>query len=313
MHKNRAFTLIELLVVIAIIAILAAILFPVFAQAKAAAKKISDLSSKKQISTSGAIYLGDNDDIFPLGYRFTPAGTSGSWRWNFSVSTPIGWMGPGFAQGMAPRMAQDASHWSNTVQPYVKSYDMYTGTGLPSTDVYGIGTNPTGRVQAPALVNVAYNGLLHSYSSTAVVQQAVVPMFWGGRGKQNTIGNSLTVPALNCPNDVSMGACLYSAGTPPNGLAAGSTGGFMFINGASFWAYSQGVNFAFCDTHAKFRKLGATLAPGQNDPNTDPNVWYDSSGNATGSTGTGTGSFYTSADGGNYPYIFRPDYQPGVN
>ena len=49
---RRAFTLIELLVVIAIIAILAAILFPVFAQAKAAAKKAVDLSNQKQIITA---------------------------------------------------------------------------------------------------------------------------------------------------------------------------------------------------------------------------------------------------------------------
>jgi prepilin-type N-terminal cleavage/methylation domain-containing protein len=49
--QRRAFTLIELLVVIAIIAILAAILFPVFAQAKAAAKKTQDLSNVKNIST----------------------------------------------------------------------------------------------------------------------------------------------------------------------------------------------------------------------------------------------------------------------
>ena len=55
MHKNRAFTLIELLVVIAIIAILAAILFPVFAQAKAAAKFTSALSNVKQFGTAANI------------------------------------------------------------------------------------------------------------------------------------------------------------------------------------------------------------------------------------------------------------------
>ncbi len=62
---KRAFTLIELLVVIAIIAILAAILFPVFAQAKAAAKKTADLSNLKQVGTSANIYTGDNDDVLP--------------------------------------------------------------------------------------------------------------------------------------------------------------------------------------------------------------------------------------------------------
>lgn len=64
--KRRAFTLIELLVVIAIIAILAAILFPVFAQAKSAAKKTSCLSNVKQMATAAQLYLGDFDDNYPL-------------------------------------------------------------------------------------------------------------------------------------------------------------------------------------------------------------------------------------------------------
>jgi prepilin-type N-terminal cleavage/methylation domain-containing protein/prepilin-type processing-associated H-X9-DG protein len=63
---RKAFTLIELLVVIAIIAILAAILFPVFAQAKLAAKKTADLSNAKQIGTASQLYLSDNDDYFPM-------------------------------------------------------------------------------------------------------------------------------------------------------------------------------------------------------------------------------------------------------
>lgn len=64
MKTSRAFTLIELLVVIAIIAILAAILFPVFAQAKAAAKKISAVSNGKQIGLGQTMYMGDYDDVF---------------------------------------------------------------------------------------------------------------------------------------------------------------------------------------------------------------------------------------------------------
>ncbi|CAN5649510.1 hypothetical protein BH11ARM2_BH11ARM2_11900 [soil metagenome] len=65
MQLRRAFTLIELLVVIAIIAILAAILFPVFAQAKLAAKKTSALSNTKQLSLGINMYIGDTDDMFP--------------------------------------------------------------------------------------------------------------------------------------------------------------------------------------------------------------------------------------------------------
>jgi len=62
---RRAFTLIELLVVIAIIAILAAILFPVFAQAKAAAKKTAAISNSKQTNLAFLQYMSESDDRFP--------------------------------------------------------------------------------------------------------------------------------------------------------------------------------------------------------------------------------------------------------
>jgi prepilin-type N-terminal cleavage/methylation domain-containing protein/prepilin-type processing-associated H-X9-DG protein len=79
-HKKRAFTLIELLVVIAIIAILAAILFPVFAQAKAAAKKTQDLSNLKQIGTGTMMYANDYDDAFMRGgYPADVANKNGFW------------------------------------------------------------------------------------------------------------------------------------------------------------------------------------------------------------------------------------------
>ena len=76
----KAFTLIELLVVIAIIAILAAILFPVFAQAKMAAKRTSCLSNGRQIGMSVKIYLNDFDDTMPIFYAYNsqpPAGQPG--------------------------------------------------------------------------------------------------------------------------------------------------------------------------------------------------------------------------------------------
>jgi len=74
MNKSKGFTLIELLVVIAIIAILAAILFPVFAQAKKAAQKSTCASQLNQIALGTLAYTNDNGDRFP------PTGwTTGGW------------------------------------------------------------------------------------------------------------------------------------------------------------------------------------------------------------------------------------------
>lgn len=98
MNRNKAFTLIELLVVIAIIAILAAILFPVFAQAKTAAKKTQSLSNVKQIGTAVQMYLGDYDDTFPM-------------------SEYGAWDG-------APHIA-----WYTAIYPYVKNGRLTTNAG----------------------------------------------------------------------------------------------------------------------------------------------------------------------------------------
>src|SRR5438093_13107743 len=89
MYKRRAFTLIELLVVIAIIAILAAILFPVFAQAREKARTATCSSNLKQIGIAVVMYAQDYDETYP------PA--------NY---------GP---------MASAGQHWYGLVDPYVKA------------------------------------------------------------------------------------------------------------------------------------------------------------------------------------------------
>ena len=86
-HRKAGFTLIELLVVIAIIAILAAILFPVFAQAREKARGISCLSNMKQLATSTSMYVQDYDETYP-------------------IACPNGWW---------------FDIWGNTLQPYIKN------------------------------------------------------------------------------------------------------------------------------------------------------------------------------------------------
>lgn len=70
LRRATGFTLVELLVVIAIIAALAALLFPVFARAKEAARKTTCLSDQKQLATGFVLYAGDSDDTLPWSYSY---------------------------------------------------------------------------------------------------------------------------------------------------------------------------------------------------------------------------------------------------
>ncbi len=84
--RRTGFTLIELLVVIAIIAILAAILFPVFAKAREKARQASCNSNLKQIGTAAQMYAQDYDERFPYAYHYHyPGGPDGLRFWPFQL------------------------------------------------------------------------------------------------------------------------------------------------------------------------------------------------------------------------------------
>lgn len=116
--KSSGFTLIELLVVIAIIAILAAILFPVFAQAREKARQISCLSNMRQMGVAAVMYAQDYDEVYP-----------GMWQWS-----------PGAIYAHAPYLyppgwTVDQAKQNCEICPYVKNTDIF---GCPSRkNLYG--------------------------------------------------------------------------------------------------------------------------------------------------------------------------------
>ncbi len=105
MHRSqkRAFTLIELLVVIAIIAILAAILFPVFAKAREAARKASCQSNLKQIGLGLRMYSQDYDEKYPANR------VSGFTSWT----------------GICSNGGGNFDNWKTLIQPYIKNYNLF--------------------------------------------------------------------------------------------------------------------------------------------------------------------------------------------
>jgi len=140
---RRAFTLIELLVVIAIIAILAAILFPVFAQARASARGISCVSNAKQSATAVLMYAQDYDETIPrlfnrgsVAYGFCPSGDCGP-EWGDPGTNPN---------------RQSGLFWA-VLQPYIKSAQMGYCPEVGKTNWQSA---------IPALTGSAYNPALEA-------------------------------------------------------------------------------------------------------------------------------------------------------
>lgn len=131
---KKAFTLIELLVVIAIIAILAAILFPVFAQAKLAAKKIAGLSQAKQIGISTQIYIADHDDVF-FPYRLNGAvgnGCTGAGCINPDYQKAIAAVGVAQADILFGSRSRDVIFFKQMLDPYIKNNEIFTASTNPN-------------------------------------------------------------------------------------------------------------------------------------------------------------------------------------
>lgn len=305
---RRGFTLIELLVVIAIIAILAAILFPVFAQAKEAAKKTVTMSNAKQLGTAMMIYNNDTDDTFPIGCGIRPK--TGEYLIDRFIPFPAGWFDDGGGWNGPVGVAESSVHWANSIYPYMKSGQLTEVAGAQVAQAAASDfTVP--RLKQPYSLGLTFNGDLNSYSATAVNAPSQAVMLWTGFGKLNYTGRCLTSPMLQCDSGTG-GSCVFSPDAYPQAGATQNGYGDVW-----FWGtedFSSPASFAppvgafqgkdiivRTDTSAKLISV-----PGPNTRQPDPNQIFTHTlpgGNPDdmkGCTKVKNGIMYSA--------YFRPDY-----
>lgn len=297
---KRAFTLIELLVVIAIIAILAAILFPVFAQAKVAAKKASAISNIKQSGTGFMIYTADYDDCLPSSYASRLGTPEGLWV-GYGATVPAGW-----AQNGYYHVDEDKNQWANSTHVYRKNYGILEQTSSP------IEPRPTFAVPlagAPKSEKTSWgmNGLLHCLNMSQIGAPSTVTLLWPSHGNTIHDGIAYGSPYLWCPS--STVSCRWNPSAGPQGQTTGLMAGLMWYTDRggdfSYWVFAKGIPFVNTDTSVKMRKVGSpSQSVGNNNPFGDPFATYDAQGIEW--------SFYPcfapgATTGVQYPCFFRPD------
>jgi prepilin-type N-terminal cleavage/methylation domain-containing protein len=257
MSGKRAFTLIELLVVIAIIAILAAILFPVFAQAREKARQASCISNNKQVGLALLQYVQDYDEQFPIGRNISTASTA---------------LVPGRG-------------WAGTIYPYTKNAQVlrcpddatlpgtFNGVSLyPVSLVYNINLPRTGAaiasMNAPASTVLLAEGkgvLANVTIDSELPGNSTLQYSAAGDGLNYLLADN-TGSAIGADN----GGALYSTGmmggyscfgvNPGNPAPPSCT---IFDGTLPKGRHSEGAVYMLGDGHAKYLKGGA-ISPGAN-------------------------------------------------
>ncbi|MBS1709503.1 MAG: prepilin-type N-terminal cleavage/methylation domain-containing protein [Armatimonadetes bacterium] len=263
-RRTAAFTLIELLVVIAIIAILAAILFPVFAQAKAAAKKTQDLSNLKQIGLAIHIYANDNDDALPMAIQrdsiqvsqavppdYNQLGSDHAWTWTGSPNdqnpTEIWWTYGQTTYGYHKNMAifRSPNSPNSGGNPGHANYGVnWNLMGVPLWDPshpWPLNTTAVDSVADKVMVINGGNVILYHYNMLDVAR-------WGG---YDYIAGACPDGVTNAPYPNGVDCQWYKTGGAP---------------GAVFSDIEKGrhngniVNITYADSHAKATKYAALAA-----------------------------------------------------
>ena len=256
-HKSTGFTLIELLVVIAIIAILAAILFPVFAQARAKARQASCLSNLKQLGLGAMMYAQDYDEILP------------ETGWRGPCSTPIVTSTANFNDNQFSGVYA----FPLAVMPYQKNYGILV---CPSdTDKGGWGKTGSTCFE-DQLLQMGVPGAFVGMRNVAGAMTKVLPLSYAGNYflsaaySTPTTPESITSKMRPLSSFAAPANLVYVTDVGSAQLAAGGTFAGWYIApgygintnvatlGTGRWEkgqrHSGGRTWAFCDGHAKWTK-----------------------------------------------------------
>jgi len=262
---KSAFTLIELLVVIAIIAILAAILFPVFAQARSKARTISCLSDEKQIGLAMMQYLQDNDQQYPQ-VEYRQNGVLCTWAWEIQpyiknwrlfrdpseVADPFNaWSGNTLSSASNDLNGQNGAGWWEWMTSYGMNVDYLNPIPNCDGNQYQMPNNSFGYPTIDSAID--------SPASTVMVTDSKPTPAGGGA---YYLGMHFVESPAIYTVPIACGSYGWGAGNFYDQLK-GSDAEPLSYTGQVSVRHNGGTNVLFCDGHAKWLTPGG-LAAGTN-------------------------------------------------